>query len=115
MPFYDHECGTCGPFTDMRPMALSADPAVCPACGALSPRAFLTAPQLSTLSSTVRKAHATNERSAHRPKMTGETRDGGHRHGPGCGCYPASGKGRAVRGQDGSKAFPERRPWMISH
>ncbi|MGE4217870.1 MAG: zinc ribbon domain-containing protein [Alphaproteobacteria bacterium] len=115
MPIYEHECVACGPFTDMRPMAQSSDPVACPDCGALSPRAFLTAPQLSTLSSTVRMAHATNERSAHRPKMSGEMREAGHRHGPGCGCSSSSVKGQAVRGRDGSKAFPQKRPWMISH
>ncbi len=38
MPFYDYDCDACGPFTAMRPMAAYADPAECPACGAMAPR-----------------------------------------------------------------------------
>ena len=46
MPIYDFECDRCGPFSSMRPMAQCGDPLACPACGAQSPRAFLTAPAI---------------------------------------------------------------------
>lgn len=33
MPLYEYDCPGCGPFTESRPMARSAAPAPCPACG----------------------------------------------------------------------------------
>jgi putative FmdB family regulatory protein len=32
MPIYEYECRTCGPFSEARPMAVSALPSVCPLC-----------------------------------------------------------------------------------
>jgi putative FmdB family regulatory protein len=46
MPFYDYECGECGPFTVNRPMAEFDEPSPCPACRAVSRRVFLTAPRI---------------------------------------------------------------------
>lgn len=121
MPYYDYACPDCGPFTEMRPMAESAEPAACPGCGAAAPRAFLTAPQLAVMTSDRRQAFATNERSAHAPRSSGEfaaERAGRKKsHGAGCSCCSTgkAGKSRAVHMADGSKTFPSARPWMISH
>lgn len=113
MPLYDYECPACGDFTEFRSMAESAAPHDCPDCGTSAPRVIRTAPAFGALPASVHRAHAINERSADRPSLTS---DGGHRHGPNCGCGGANGKGRQVlRGKDGSKAFPTARPWMISH
>ena len=68
MPVYDYLCGRCGPFTEMRPMAECDLPSDCPDCGRQAPRAFLTAPYFSAMSAERRRAHATNERSAHAPQ-----------------------------------------------
>jgi hypothetical protein len=38
----------------------------------------------------------------------------GKRHGAGCSCC-STGKSNAVKAPDGSKMFPTKRPWMISH
>jgi len=46
MPFYDYECGECGPFTANRPMAEFDQPNPCPACGAVARRVLLTAPRI---------------------------------------------------------------------
>jgi len=46
MPFYDYECGECGPFTVNRPMAEFDRPNPCPVCGAIARRVFLTAPRI---------------------------------------------------------------------
>jgi len=116
MPVYDYFCARCGPFTDMRPMADSALPHECPACGEDAPRAFLTAPYLAVMTSERRLAHTTNERSASSPQALSSLQ---RTHGSGCGC--CSGKSlRSEKGADGSarntrKSFPARRPWMISH
>jgi putative FmdB family regulatory protein len=113
MPVYDYECGDCGPFTDMRPMAECDAPMNCPGCGTAAPRAFLTAPYFSCMSTERRVAHATNERSAHAPQSLADMKA---RHRPGCSC--CSGKlpsRKTVRGKNGAKSFPTSRPWMISH
>jgi len=36
-------------------------------------------------------------------------------HPAGCGCCAGAKRGATVTAQDGSKAFPSKRPWMISH
>ena len=112
MPVYDYECARCGPFTDMRPMAECEMPCACPDCGASAPRAFLTAPHFSTLSAERRRAHATNERSAHAPKTSAEFKAA---HGAGCACCTGRAGRMVQRGKRGSKSFPASRPWMISH
>ncbi len=110
MPLYDYLCETCGPFEAMTPMSRFAEPHACPDCAAESPRVMLTAPSFSTLATATRRAHETNERSADSPKRTST-------HGPGCGCCGGGRKknsGTLYR-PDGSKTFPAKRPWMISH
>ncbi len=113
MPVYEYACEDCGGFTAVRPMAEHRAPQPCPGCGVPAPRALLTAPAFSALPAATRQAHATNERSAHAPKTAAEYA-AGKRHGPGCGCC-GTGKSNAVKAPDGSKIFPAKRPWMISH
>ncbi|MEL7460576.1 MAG: zinc ribbon domain-containing protein [Pseudomonadota bacterium] len=109
MPVYDYMCDDCGPFQEMVPMAKFADPCDCPACGTQA-RRLLTIPQLSGLSTATRSAHETNERAADSPKRSKQ-------HGPGCGCCGTSKKigSKTLHRPDGSKSFPTKRPWMISH
>jgi len=111
MPIYQYCCDDCGPFTELVPLSEYADPKSCPFCGTNAPR-MITAPRLAMLDSATRNAHQTNERSAHEPKKSS------HGHGPGCGCCGGSSKkiysGTLYR-PDGSKSFPAKRPWMISH
>ncbi|WP_163264737.1 FmdB family zinc ribbon protein [Chelativorans alearense] len=111
MPFYDYECGECGVFTALRPMAKAAEPCDCPECGASAPRVILRTPNFALMEPGMRAAHATNERSAHNPKST----RGGQAHGPGCSCCAGRRPSRTVSQPDGAKAFPSARPWMISH
>ena len=100
-------------------------PQDCPQCEAESPRVILTAPSFFCMPSDKRKAHATNERSAHAPKMVAEYKAA---HGPGCGCCSTGktvkDKGTAdkkkparlmTKSKSGAKGFPTARPWMISH
>jgi len=111
MPLYEYACGDCGGFTASNPMSQYREPQPCPACGLLADRALLSAPALATMSAAKRSAHATNERSAHMPRTSAEP---GARHGAGCSCC-STGKSNVVTAPDGSKAFPTKRPWMISH
>jgi putative FmdB family regulatory protein len=111
MPVYEYACGDCGGFTAVRPMSQYREPQPCPGCGASAPRALLSAPAFSAMPAASRIAHATNERSAHAPRASAEV---GKRHGAGCSCC-STGKSNAVKAPDGSKMFPTKRPWMISH
>jgi putative FmdB family regulatory protein len=108
MPIYEYGCDDCGPFTMLRPMADYATPQQCPECGVAAPRVMLTVPSIAGMSSSRRAAFATNERSAHEPRLASAT--GAHR--PGCGCCaPAKRADRPAA----AKGFPAQRPWMISH
>jgi hypothetical protein len=75
---------------------------------------MLSAPTLATMDGATRSAHATNERAANAP-MTSAEYAARHKHGPGCGCCSGKPSKSTVRAADGSKAFPTKRPWMISH
>lgn len=116
MPVYTYECQDCGPFTEIRSMANAVDPCECESCGALSNRA-LAIPQLAMMNAERRGAFQTNERSAHEPKFsTKADRADKAKHAPGCACCGTkSKKSAAVYLPDGSKTFPSKRNWMISH
>jgi putative FmdB family regulatory protein len=105
MAFYDYLCPRCGPFTEMRPMALSAEPDDCPSCGTSSPRAYLSAPALADMVTESRVAHARNERSAHEPRVASK-------HVCGSGCHHSKPKTAAGKAY---KSFPGARPWSLSH
>ena len=107
MPAYDYECASCGPFTAFRPMADYAQPATCDTCGALAPRAFLTAPALAGMDAGLRRSQAINERSRHEPRRSAGA------HPSGCGCCRAP--ARPTAQPAAAKSFPGGRPWMISH
>jgi len=111
MPLYEYACSQCGGFSATNPLSKYREPKPCPGCGGLAPRALLSAPALATMPAANRIAHATNERSAHQPRTSADV---GHRHGAGCSCC-STGKSSAVKSADGSKSFPAKRPWMISH
>lgn len=109
MPVYEYECQDCGPFEALQPMAKFNEPCECPDCNKASPRGFFSAPNVSLVTSATRHAHTTNERSADTPKKSN--------HGPGCSCCGGGAKksGGTLYRPDGSKSFPKKRPWMISH
>jgi len=110
MPVYEYLCRDHGAFEAMRPMAEYAEPCACPDCGQEAPRVMLTVPRLAAMGAETRRAHETNERASHEPRST-------RTHGPGCGCCSGgrSARSSALRRPDGSKSFPSKRPWMISH
>jgi len=116
MPTYDYACGACGGFEAFRTLARRDEPAFCPDCGGASPRVFVAAPRLALMHGAARSAIEVNERSRHEPKSS---RDYARlRHPAGCGCCSAASSGRrgaTLTGANGNKAFPGKRPWMISH
>lgn len=114
MPIYEYSCSSCGGFSASRPLAQYQEPAACPGCGEPASRALLSAPSFSAVPGNVRKAHAINERAAHAPKESSKMEP--HKHSSSCGCGSKSiGATKTVKAPDGAKAFPSKRPWMISH
>ena len=113
MPTYDYACGDCGGFDAIRSMSQRDEPAACPGCGVPAPRVFASAPRLALLDSGTRTAMDTNERARHAPKSSSEYAR--LKHPSGCGCCKTGQRGATVTGANGAKAFPSKRPWMISH
>jgi putative FmdB family regulatory protein len=109
MPEYDYLCEQCGPFSETRPMALYDAPHPCPGCGAEAPRALLRTPALGRMDPGQRKAIATNERSANAPTLASQA----GKHPVGCRCCSGGSVGNSA--SSSLKAFPAKRPWMISH
>src|SRR6218665_1019348 len=114
MPTYDYDCPSCGGFDAFRSLSERNEPAGCPDCGTASPRVFVSAPRLALMDGGTRTAIGINERARHEPKMS---RDYPRlKHPAGCGCCSTSGRSKAtVTAPNGAKAFPSKRPWMISH
>lgn len=113
MPTYDYSCSACGGFDAIRTLSARNEPASCPSCSTPSPRVFVAAASLALMEGTTRSAMAINERARHEPKMSGDYQR--LKHPSGCGCCSTGKRGATVTGANGNKAFPSKRPWMISH
>lgn len=109
MPVYEYWCDDCGPFEAMGRISTFDAPCDCPECGTSAARVLMTAPRLAQMDGGRRHAFETNERSADSPRKSS--------HGPGCGCCGGGAKknSKTLYRPDGSKSFPTKRPWMISH
>lgn len=106
MPMYDYYCYGCeNEFTVLRPMAQCSEPVECANCGELAPRQ-ISAPRLNTMRPETRKAHQTNERSQHAPRMAKR----GHV------CSASCSHGKSGEEKPVMKSAPaSKRPWMIGH
>ena len=116
MPTYDYDCPSCGGFEAFRSLSERNEAARCPDCGTASPRVFATAPRLALMASSTRTAYETNERARHEPKSSRDYQR--LRHPAGCGCCSGGSKSKpsaTLTAANGNKAFPSKRPWMISH
>jgi putative FmdB family regulatory protein len=113
MPTYDYACPACGGFDAYRPLGERNQPAHCPDCGTASPRVFATAPRLALMDSATRTAIGVNERARHEPKTSRDYQR--LKHPAGCGCCSPGRSKATVTAPNGAKAFPSKRPWMISH
>lgn len=95
MPIYDFHCADHGIFTDRVSYEASRSGIACPCCG--NPSAVLPAiPQISTLSSALRRAEHRAETSSGAPKVVKRS------HLPSCGCNLCK-----------KKAPPTSRRWML--
>jgi putative FmdB family regulatory protein len=113
MPTYDYACPSCGGFDAFRSLSERNEPAACPDCATASPRVFVTAPRLALMDSGTRSAIGVNERARHEPKRSGDYAR--LKHPAGCGCCSTGRSKATVTAPSGAKAFPSKRPWMISH
>ncbi|MBU0587717.1 MAG: zinc ribbon domain-containing protein [Gammaproteobacteria bacterium] len=113
MPTYDYACSRCGGFDAFRSLATRNEPAACPECGGAAPRVLASAPRLALMEGGIRQALETNERARHEPKRSGDYAR--LKHPAGCGCCSSGKRGATVTAPNGNKAFPSKRPWMISH
>jgi len=113
MPTYDYQCQSCGGFDARRSVSERDDAIACPDCGQASRRILSAAPRLALMSDGTRRAIAGNERASHEPMRSGDYAR--LKHPAGCGCCNTSKRGATVTGANGNKAFPSKRPWMISH
>ncbi|MBH8578709.1 FmdB family zinc ribbon protein [Bisbaumannia pacifica] len=95
MPIYEFDCPRCGSFDALLPLNERGAARPCPGCGDPAPRR-LSAPRLAILTDARRRAHATNERSAHEPRQ---------RHA--CAQPPGERDARPRAGRG--------RPWMLGH
>jgi putative FmdB family regulatory protein len=113
MPTYDYDCPSCGGFDAFRSLSQRNEPAACPDCGTAAPRVMVSAPRLALMDGGVRTAIGVNERASHEPKRSGDYAR--LKHPPGCGCCGTGRSKATVTSASGAKAFPSKRPWMISH
>ncbi len=116
MPTYECDCPDCGGFDAIRSVSLRNEPCDCPDCGTASTRVFATAPRLALLSSDTRTAMDRNEKARHEPRSSNDQGSYARmKHPSGCGCCSSAKRGATVTAPNGAKAFPSKRPWMISH
>ena len=113
MPTYDYACPACGGFDAFRSLSQRNEGIACPACGAASARTMVSAPRLALIEGGTRLAMDTNERARHEPKRSGDYAR--LKHPSGCGCCSPGKRGATLTAPNGNKAFPSKRPWMISH
>jgi len=113
MPTYDYDCAQCGSFDALRSVSMRNQDAACPSCGGVAPRILASAPALALMEGGTRRAMDTNERARHEPKSSGSYAR--LKHPAGCGCCATGKRGATVTAPNGNKAFPSKRPWMISH
>jgi len=116
MPVYDYQCPHCGPFEAVRKMAEYKEPNACPWCSSPAPR-IASSPQLNTMSGSQRKAHATNEQSAHMPRVSR-----GCCAGNTCSNHSKTSSNNKANSAPKAPEKPRlkmqtgvRRPWQISH
>jgi len=107
MPVYEFRCSACScEFSELRPMARSSEPSICPECQSAAPR-LISAPRLAVLTTSQRTAHQVNERSANEPRAM-------KKHVCSSGCShthaPAQENKTALRQSKSTS-----RPWMIGH
>ncbi len=104
MPLYSYQCSVHGEFMQFKSISSRNEATYCPDCNMLAER-FLTAPNLSVMSDTNRKAWQRNEKSMHEPKRISRTHVHTHDH-----SHDHSNTHSQLTFSKNSK-----RPWMLGH
>ncbi len=102
MPLYEYECEECGVFDSFRPISEASKPMACPACNAMSPRAW-SIPGVRTMSPVSRMAAERNEKSRHAPHVCRSS----------CGCGKKKKSAAAEPGK--LQRYTGPRSWVIEH
>ncbi|MBX2881371.1 MAG: zinc ribbon domain-containing protein [Granulosicoccus sp.] len=118
MPVYQYHCDSCGQFEKLVPMSQSRAFCECPDCHSRATRR-IAAPFLALVADNTRKGLERNERAQHEPVHSQHRHHNyGSKGGSKCGCSGQGGKkisSTVASTPSGSKMFPTKRPWMISH
>ncbi len=105
MPIYTYTCDTHGEFVELKPITKRNERTNCPQCNGLANRC-ITAPNLSIMTDTNRKAWQRNEKSMHEPKHVS------HSHSHTCShSHHASAEAQTKY----KTARKNSRPWMLGH
>ncbi len=102
MPIYSYHCPSHGEFVELKAISNRDEHTVCPDCNELAER-YVTAPNLSVMTTSNRTAWERNEKSMHEPKRIQHSHTCTHGHGKSeaQSALKAAGKGA--------------RPWMLGH
>lgn len=107
MPIYEYFCEPCEQvFSELRPLSEHQALARCPSCRTPAARILASAPRLNVMRASIRRAHETNERSAHEPRISRS----GHVCGADCRHHRSGGDRSPPAKQQAGK-----RPWMLGH
>jgi putative FmdB family regulatory protein len=102
MPVYEYSCSECEHyFTELKTISNYQSPSYCPVCSSVGKK-IISAPSLNIMRQEMRKAHQTNEKSAHEPKV---------KHTCGSHCHHH----KQEKKQPDYKQQINKRPWMIGH
>ena len=109
MPLYEYFCTKCDDaFTQFNTILNYKQSSPCPDCGQPSKRKIFSAPNVNAMNPITRKAHQTNEKSAHEPKVRNK-----HEHVCSSSCNHSHAS--TQKSTNELKQQNGRRPWMLGH
>lgn len=106
MPIYEYRCEEHGDFSYQRSIQDRNEELNCPDCGSITER-IISAPSLSLMNNTNRKAWARNEKSAHEPIRK-------KKHVCSHSCNHDHGSSHTKK-TEFMQASTKSRPWMLGH
>jgi putative FmdB family regulatory protein len=103
VPIYSYQCLTHGEFILLKAVSSRNEATYCPDCNGLATRS-ITAPNLSVMSDSNRKAWQRNEKSMHEPKRISRKHTCSHEH-----------SNSTAHTTPLKAAQKNTRPWMLGH
>jgi len=109
MPLYEYFCTKCDDaFTQFNTILNYKRSSPCPDCGQSSKRKIFSAPNVNAMNPITRKAHQTNEKSAHEPKVRNKREHV-------CNSSCNHNHSKTQKSANDLKQQSGRRPWMLGH